>query len=229
MVPLADADLSLLRRTPLFAEIGGAVLDDLLDGAYIRSYADGGLVFNRGDAADRFFIVLEGRVNLFALTERGDQSIIEVIETGQSFAEGAIFAGARYPLNAEAAVVTRLLEIPAQPFLRRLAGYQGLAAQLLASLARWERRLTAEIADLKSHSPVQRLGAYLLARATPGEGGGASFDLPLSKSELASRLGITPESLSRALKRLAGAGVVTHGRSVVIDDVLALKQFCRRD
>ena len=71
--------------------------------------------------------------------------------------------------------------------------------------------------------------AYLLARATPGEGGGASFDLPLSKSELASRLGITPESLSRALKRLAGAGVTTHGRTVVIDDVEALRRFCRSE
>ncbi|HIJ62057.1 MAG TPA: cyclic nucleotide-binding domain-containing protein [Rhodospirillaceae bacterium] len=229
MAALSEGDLSLVRRAPLFSEIDGAALEELLDSAFIRSYPDGGLVFGRGDAADRFFIVMEGRVNLFALTEKGDQSIIEVIESGQSFAEGAIFAGAQYPLNAEAAVVSRLLEIPAQPFLRRLAAHQGLAAQLLASLARWERHLTAEIADLKSRSPVQRLGAYLLARAAPGEGGGAAFDLPLSKSELASRLGITPESLSRALKRLAGAGVATHGRTVVIDDVAALRQFCRSD
>lgn len=222
----AAADLSMVRRTPLFGDIDDATLAELLDGAYARAYPDGGLLFSRGDAAERFFIVLEGRVNLFALTEKGDQSIIEVIDAGQSFAEGAIFAGAVYPLNAEVAAGSRLLEVPAQPFLRRLGERQGLAAQLLASLARWERRLIHEIADLKSLSPVQRLGAYLLALTT-GEGqGAAQLQLPLTKSELASRLGITPESLSRALKRLATVGVTTRGRTVVIADIPALRRFC---
>lgn len=226
-----DEEASLLAA-PLFCEIDRATLLDVLDQALPVNHADGGLLFSQGDAADRFFLVLRGRVNLFALTETGDQSIIEVIEQGHTFAEGAIFASGRFPLNAEMAPGTRLLEIPAAPFLRRVAERKGLAAKLLASLSRWQRRLMNEVADLKGRTPVQRLGLFLLALASKSrdEAGnwtpGAEVRLPLTKSELASRIGITPESLSRAMARLRNLGVSTRGRDFVLSDPEALSRFC---
>ncbi|PKU23188.1 cAMP-binding protein [Telmatospirillum siberiense] len=203
----------------------------LLEGASSAALPEGGLLFSRGDAADRFFVVLAGRVNLFALTENGDQSIIEVIDAGHSFAEGAIFANGRFPLNGDAAAGTRLLEIPASSFLKRLSERPGLIAKLLASLARWQRRLMSEIADLKGRSPVQRLGSYLLALAGGQEAGAVNVQvtLPLTKSELASRIGITPESFSRAVNRLKPVGVATRGRCFTIADMDALRRFCGTD
>jgi CRP-like cAMP-binding protein len=225
---LDAADGALVAAVPLFAEIDPDALLWLLEAAAITTHPDGGLLFSRGDPADRFFIVLSGRVNLYALTENGDQSIIEVIESGHSFAEGAIFANARFPLNGDVAAGTRLLQIPAAAFLKRLAERPGLSANLLASLARWQRRLMGEIADLKGRSPVQRLGSFLLALAEPAADGGSAAKalLPLTKSELASRIGITPESLSRAVNRLKPFGVTTHGRNFLIADLAALRRFC---
>lgn len=228
---LDEADRTLVAATPLFTGIGMEAILWLLEGAAVTSHPDGGLLFSRGDPANRFFVVLAGRVNLFALTESGDQSIIEVIETGHSFAEGAIFANARFPLNGDVAAGTRLLEIPAPAFLKRLSERPGLTGKLLASLARWQRRLMSEIADLKGRSPVQRMGSYLLALVEPGADDGVAVQvtLPLTKSELASRIGITPESLSRAVNRLKPVGVTTHGRSFTIADLAALRRFCGGD
>ncbi len=226
---LDAADERAALAAPMFAESDRDTILGLLDQAYVSYHPDGGLLFSRGDRADRFFVVLAGRVNLFALSETGDQSIIEVVDKGESFAEAAIFANARFPLNAELAPGTRLLEVPAQPFLKRLSEQRGLAAQLLASLARWERRLSGEIADLKGRSPVQRLGLFLLALAEPEGDNQAELDLPLTKSELASRIGITPESLSRAMARLRPLGVTTKGRRIEIGDRTALRTFCGAD
>ncbi|MTJ81034.1 MAG: cyclic nucleotide-binding domain-containing protein [Telmatospirillum sp.] len=229
MIPipgLSAADWALAGATPLFAEIDGDTLAWLLAGASVSSFPDGGMLFSQGDPADRFFVVLSGRVTLYALTEAGDQSIIEVIDQGATFAEGAIFASARYPLHADVLAGTRLLEIPAASFLRRLSERHGLSAKLLAALARWQRRLMREVVDLKARSPVQRLGAYLLALVAPGVDGPADVRLPLSKTELASRIGITPESLSRAVQRLRPVGVVTEGRLFRISDVGTLRRFC---
>lgn len=226
---LAEADRSLVTAAPLFAEIEPETVLWLLEGAGVTSHPDGGLLFSKGDPANRFFVVLAGRVNLFALTESGDQSIIEVIDQGGSFAEGAIFANARFPLNADLAAGTRLLEIPASTFLKRLSERPGLTAKLLASLARWQRRLMSEIADLKGRSPVQRLASFLLALAEPESDGAAKADLPLTKSELASRIGITPESLSRAVSRLKVIGVTSAGRRFQIADLAALRRFCGSD
>lgn len=227
---LDPADEAVVAATPLFAAIDRASTLWLVDGALVTNHPDGGLLFSRGDKADRFFVVLAGRVDLFALTEGGDQSIIEVIDKGHSFAEGAIFAGGFYPLNAELAPGARLVEIPAHSFLKRLAERKELAASLLASLARWQRRLMGEIADLKGRSPAQRLGLFLLAAAEPKDGtAGAEGSLPLTKSQLASRIGITPESLSWAMNRLRPLGVSTRVRRIVIADVAALRKFCGGD
>jgi CRP-like cAMP-binding protein len=226
---LAPADEALLLTAPLFAGIDRDSALLLVDAALPSAHPAGGLLFAQGDPADRFFLVLDGRVDLLALTPTGDQSIIEVIDPGQTFAEAAIFAIGRYPLTAEMAAGTRLLQIPARPFLNRLAERQGLAAKLLASLARWQRRLLNEIADLKGRSPAQRLGLFLLAAAQPLEDGGALVRLPLSKADLASRIGITPESLSRAVVRLRPLGVASRGRDFVLADLAALRQFCGGD
>jgi CRP-like cAMP-binding protein len=225
---LTPADEAIVLAAPLFAEIDRCSILDLIGAAAVVSHPDGHLLFSQGDPADRFFLVLAGRVNLFALTETGDHSIIEVIDAGHTFAEAAIFGTGRFPLNAEAAPGTRMLEIPAQPFLRRLAERHGLAAKLLASLARWQRRLLNEIADLKGRTPVQRLGLFLLALAQPS-GDAQEVHLPLTKGELASRIGITPESLSRAMARLRLLGVTTHGRDFVISDPAALRRYCGGD
>jgi CRP-like cAMP-binding protein len=224
-----EGDRRLVISAPLFAEIDAETVFWLLRGASLRSFPEGGQLFAKGDPADRFFVVLSGRVTLFALTENGDQSIIEVIEKGESFAEGAIFANALYPLHADLLPGTRLLEIPAAGFLRRLSERSGLAAKLLASLARWQRRLMAEIAELKGRSPVQRLASYLLALSVPAGDGSATATLQLTKSELASRIGITPESLSRAANRLKPVGVTSRGKVFHIADLEALRRSCGSD
>ena len=88
---LSATDRDCLRQTPLFGDLDAAALQWLLEAARVVDHGQGGVLFAQGEAANRFFVVLGGRVKLFALTEAGDQSIIEVIEPGFSFAEGAIF------------------------------------------------------------------------------------------------------------------------------------------
>lgn len=234
MLHLAENDLALALAAPLFAGISKEQLLALIAGAGVSSYSETSLLFSQGDVADRFFLVLEGRVNLFALTDKGDQTIIEVFDKGWTFAEAAMFSSGRFPLNAEVSAGSRLLSIPVAPFLRRLSEHRELAFQMLSALSRWQHHLLVEIAELKSKSPVQRLGAFLLhlvpaedGAARGGTGGAVEVRLPITKTVLASRIGIAPESLSRAIARLRSVGVESHGRDLIITDMAALRRFCQ--
>ena len=91
---LTAAELALVAKAPLLAGLSSADLAMLMEGAHATQYPEAELLFNQGDKADRFFVLLEGRVNVFALTETGDQSIIEVFDPIVSFAEAAIFSSA---------------------------------------------------------------------------------------------------------------------------------------
>jgi CRP-like cAMP-binding protein len=170
--------------------------------------------------------VLAGRVNLFALTETGDQSVIEVFDAVTTFAEAAMFSSGKFPLNCEVVAGSRLVHVPAGPFLKRLSENRTLGFHLLAGLSGWQRKLIHEITELKSKSPGQRLASFLLALAKGAEGS-AQVRLPITKAVLASRIGIAPESLSRALGRLKAVGVESHGRELVLTDLDALRQLVR--
>jgi len=226
MAGLSATDLALCARAPLFVALDPSELALLLEQASALSYAETGLLFSQGDAADRFFVVLEGRANLFALTETGDQSIIEVFDPIATFAEAAMFSSGKFPLNCEVVAGSRLVHVPSAPFLKRLSEHRRLGFHLLAGLSRWQLRMIHEITELKSKSPGQRLASFLLALAKGAEGT-AQVRLPITKAVLASRIGIAPESLSRALARLKAVGVESHGREVVLTDLDALRRLVR--
>lgn len=225
MLNLSPPELELVVKAPLFAGIQSDALLALLAGSAVTAFPETSLLFSQGDKADRFFLVLDGRVNLFALTDRGDQTIIEVFEKGWTFAEAAMFSSGKFPLNAEVNAGSRLLCIPVGTFLKRLSENRLLAFQMLSALAQRQRHLLNEIAELKSKSPVQRLGGFLLALAGADDGT-VGVRLPVTKTVLASRIGIAPESLSRAIARLRSVGVESRGRDLVITDVAALRRFC---
>ncbi|HTH15941.1 MAG TPA: helix-turn-helix domain-containing protein [Magnetospirillum sp.] len=226
MAGLSATDLHVCAQAPLFAALAPDDLAQLLEHAQAMSYPETGLLFSQGDASDRFFVVLEGRVNLFALTETGDQSIIEVFDPITTFAEAAMFSSGKFPLNCEVVAGSRLVHIPAGPFLKRLSENRQLAFHLMSGLSRWQLRLIHEITELKIKSPGQRLASFLLALAQ-GQEGSAQVRLPITKAVLASRIGIAPESLSRALGRLKAVGVESHGREVVLTDLDALRRLVR--
>jgi CRP/FNR family transcriptional regulator, dissimilatory nitrate respiration regulator len=229
MTSLTAADLELCSQVPMFHSLQSDELAWLLDGAMVQTYTENTLLFSQGDKADRFYIVMAGRVNLFALTERGDQSIIEVFDPVQSFAEAALFSSGRYPLNCEVVSGSRLLPVAGGVFMKRLSERRPLALRLLAGLADKRVMLIDEISELKSKSPVQRLATFLLtlAKNSPTTEQGAHVRLPITKAVLASRIGIAPESLSRALARLKGAGVESQGRELILTNLEALRAMVK--
>jgi len=222
---IAAADAAVCATAPLFAGLAPDAFALLLDGAHVEEYPAVAPLFAAGDPADRFFVVLAGRVTLFVLTEAGEQSVIEWFEPVCSFAEAAMLSLGIFPLHCEVAAGSRLVHIPAAPLLRRLEQRPDLAFTLLSGLARWRTRLTDEIVTLKSRSPTQRLAGFLLGLIPAGAEAGR-IRLPLSKTVLASRIGIAPESLSRALVRLRAHGVEARGREIILSDPAALRRFC---
>ena len=96
--------------------------------------------------------------------------------------------------------------------------------EMVASLGRWQVRLMRELRLLKSRSPAPRLAWYLVS-LTHTESGEATVVLPHPKQVIAKRVGVAPESLSRALARFSDLGVETEGTRIRIRDVARLRRF----
>ena len=210
MTSVSDKDMEVVRRTPLFAGIPGELLDALLAESHVIACPRGKLLFVRGEPAKRFYLVLSGWVKVFRDTPEGEQTVIAIMKRGETIAEAAMFMGRDYPASAEVVDDARLLEIPAAPLVRLIRDHSELALKMLAAVSRRLRHMVTHIEQLQARSTPQRLGEFLLG-LTDVRTGPASIQLPYDKSLIAARLGMKPESLSRALAKLRKVGVTTSG------------------
>jgi CRP-like cAMP-binding protein len=229
---LSDDDFLQLAPISIFAELPLEAVRRLIGGATARVFPRHTLLFSQGDPADRFYVILQGRVKLFVTTEEGDENVVEVFGAGNSFGEAAMFGTGKFPVNAEVVEKARLVSVPAGPLMGELDADKSLAFMMLAVMARRHRRFQKGISDLKVKSPGQRLGSFILSLVETekdGHQGPIEAQLPFDKALIAARIGIKPESLSRALTRLRDIGVECLGRDVKIADIRRLQAFCEED
>ena len=223
-----EADWTAMRMCPLFRHTGEAAVQRLAEKARVTSVERGQIVFTQGDPADAFYIVLEGWVKLYRLTPGGDEAVVTVLTRGESFAEPVMFLGGRYPVIAEAASHGRLLRIEHTTFVQCLEHESDLAAAMLASIGRRAAELTEQIGALKLLDAPRRVGEFFLHLLASG-GDNGRIALPYEKVLIAARLGMTPESFSRALAALSKVGVTTNREIVTIGDAAKLREFVGLD
>jgi CRP-like cAMP-binding protein len=223
---LDAADWETVCTCPLFSAVGRDMVARLCGHRRPLLLEPRQIIFSQGDKADAFYVVLDGWVKLYRITPSGEEAVVGVFTRGESFAEPVIFLGGGYPASAEAASPVRLVKIDAVRFSEAIETEPGLAATLLASVVLHTERLFGEIASLKLLSAPRRLAEFLVRQAPPGSRS-ATVVLPYDKMLLAGRLGMAPESLSRALATLRKLGVKVLRDRVTISDVPALEAFAR--
>jgi len=229
MPGLSQSEFEIVRGTPLFAGLPDESVNDILQGARLKSYQRGEMLFLRGDPVDRFFVLLDGWIKVFRDTPEGEQSVVAVMKPGESFAQAAIFTGrTTFPASAEIVDEARLVEIPAGPFLTRLKEDSELSLKMLGAVSERMLQLIQHIEQLQFRSTSERLADFLVG-LTDQEAGSVILRLPYDKSLIAARLGMKPESLSRALAKLRKLGVTSKSNTVEVDDLERLREFCRPD
>lgn len=201
----------VLRTTPLFANLPPEDLRRVAEIASPRRYEKKESIFREGERADGFYVVGEGRVKVFKLSESGKEQVLHLIGPGQSFAEATIFEGGTFPAHAEALEGCDLIFLPKRPFTDLLERNPRIALRMMASLSRWLKRMTDLVESISLQDVEARLVRYLndelTVRGTPIRDG-AVLDLNVSKTVLASRLGTVPETFSRTLKKLQDEGKI---------------------
>lgn len=222
---LKPVDLETVRAAPLFRRMPEATMDALLASASVMAVPRFGTLFFQDEQADRFFLLLSGSVKLSRLTADGEEAVVSLVAPGQIFAEADMFASARYPLSAEAVEPTRVLVFTAEEFFRCMRTDPEVAFRVVEALSQRIRGFVQQIEHLHVRSSPQRVASFLL-NLCPASGKDVHFELPFEKSLIARRLGMQPETFSRALAKLRKIGVETHGAAVFVANTATLKEFC---
>ena len=218
----------IARGALLLSSAPPPIVDFLLARATVSQVARGTTLFAQDDPADAIYIVIEGWVKLYRISATGTEAIVGVFTKGHSFGEAVALRGSPYPVFAEAVTEATLMRIDAKSFLGLLESSPEIAISMLTATYAHLHSLVAQIEQLKGQTGPQRVADFLLD-LTKSEFGACAVHLPYDKVLIAGRLGMKPESLSRAFAKLKDQGVTMHQHSAEIDDVEALRAFARRD
>lgn len=218
------SDFRIVRATPLFGAMSENAAREFLGAQSVRVYEKGMLLFQQGEPANCFFVVLDGWVKIYRMTPDGSEAVVGVFRRGETFAEAAIFLGGRFPVAAETVTACRLVRIDGEMLRRRIREQPDLALSMLASASYHLKFLVEQIEQMKLLSAPQRVADFLVGLC-PSSDGPQTVELPYDKMLLANRLGMKPESLSRALAKLRPLGVTVDREFVSIRSVEALRDF----
>lgn len=219
---------ALLARVPLFQELSQEQLAHIAAGTREKRLAKGEMLFQKGDPPRGFLVILFGQIKLAFPSSQGNEKVLEILGPGQSFGEAVMFMDRPYPLFAESLSDTLLLHIAKSSVFELLETDPSFARRMLAGLAKRLHSLVSDVESYSLRSSAQRVIGYLLQHC-PHDGdceGSLEVSLPTSKQVIASRLNLTPETLSRVFHDLAEAKLITvHGKQITINDMRRLREF----
>jgi CRP-like cAMP-binding protein len=221
---LTADDWAILRASPILRDLPAADLAALVDDRSVRLIDRGQVLFQQGDPARAFFLVLDGQVKLSRINPGGDEAIVHVCGAGESFAEAAMFLGGRYPVAAEAIQASRVMRIESEILRRKVAERPEIAFAMMASMSRHLKVLVDQIEKMKLLSADQRVAEFLLGLCD-GRPGPVTVMLPHEKNLIAQRLGMKPATFSRAVARIRQFGIEVIGNQVRIRDTALLRAF----
>jgi CRP/FNR family transcriptional regulator len=199
--------INQIEAIPLFSGLSGEQVQELATIVLEQAFRRGQTIFLEGDEGSGFYVVKTGKVKIFKLSPDGKEQILHIFGPGEPFAEVPVFAGQRFPANAEALEESRLFFFPRAGFLDLIRRHPSLALNMLAVLSRRLRQLAGLVEDLSLKEVPARLAAYILYQSERQQGV-PEFDLEIAKGQLASLLGTIPETLSRILARMVKEGLI---------------------
>lgn len=211
--------LALLAESSLFKGVDIPQLEMALGYAQPRRLSRGEFFFYQDEAADSFYVIVEGRARLSQLTPEGHQVIIRFMGPGDAMGIIVALSNTTYPLSAEAVVDTTALRWGYDAAILLLEEYPRLALNGLRMVAGHFRELQNRYRELATERVERRVARALLRLARQSGRRveeGVLLDLPLTRQDLGEMTGTTLYTVSRIMSNWEQLGFVVTGRERIV-------------
>ena len=217
---LSTADIvKLLQRATLFGAIETKHLERLAANASIKEYKVDQPIWPADAFPDALYVVSSGLVKRILLSSASNERVLDLLQAGDCVGLPELLAKRSFGALALAARPSRLVCLNGAMVREIIDHVPALAQRVYAMLALRQLELESELSSKQSLATSERVLGYLVRGAAQplSAKGETPVHLPASKKLIASLLGITPETLSRALRELADAGLIEiRGRLIAL-------------
>jgi CRP/FNR family transcriptional activator FtrB len=218
-------DMSVVREISLFAGMTDEHFDEVLQTAYLKTFPARVQLIEEGAPADFLYVIVEGTVEMYSKLNDRETTML-VLRPSSTFILAAVLKDAVYLMSARTLDSTRVLMIPAKNVREVMEIDPAFARAMVTELAKGYRSVIRAFKEQKLRSGLERLANYLI-RMNAQMSGRGQVELSEDKRTLAALLGLTPEYLSRAFKKLGEYGVEVNGSKIRLTNLRVLKRLAK--
>ena len=204
-----------ISTIPLFQTLTRDQIEKIQAQIQVKKFKAGQYLYQAGDDSDTLYLLQKGLVQIYRLSASGKEQYIRQLEAGDFIGESGLFSHRQINRYVKAEEPTTVCSIQRDVFKDVLLQNPEIAIELLEELTNRLNESEQQTTWITSESTSHRLAAYLLEAYNQQES--LSIEIPSTKKQLASFLGMSPESFSRSLTKLTKAGIVRQPKPNVIE------------
>ena len=222
---------SLIKNLDLFRAVPDEDLDSVLAIAQPLRLIAGDSVFQQGQPAENFFILLHGHLKVMQTTSEGEQVMVRYVIPGEVFGIAKAMQRPAYPASCVAVEESIVLAWPSAQWDRFMVGNPQFAVNALQAVGQRLQDAQTRIQELSTEEVEQRVARCILRLIdSSGEetAEGVSISFPITRQEIAEMTGTTLHTVSRLLSAWKDQGLVNTGRKRVtvrkVNDLIRLAE-----
>jgi CRP/FNR family cyclic AMP-dependent transcriptional regulator len=220
---------TFLKKIAIFSDLDEDSLERIGYLINERKYQKGSLIFMEGEEAEAVYFIKKGKVKIFKTGQDGREHIINILPEGEVFAESCLFGLNKYPASAEAYEDIEVLLIKIKDFEKLLEEYPKISIGIIKAMGKRLQMVSKKIENLAlrdAYGKTAMLLMDLILKKHSKLYDGLEIDTDLSRQEMASMVGLTRETFTRALAKLKESGAIDFERDrIKIISVDKLKDF----
>ena len=202
----------------LLADICQEDLKNILSVAESRTIRRKEMLVTRGDAAEHLFLVRSGQVRYFRPTKRGDEIVLCLLTSGDTFGLGSFLKNPPPYIGSAEALSDGEVLVWRHSTMRKLAAqHPQLGQNALTILLQYLRNYADRHVGLVTKSAEERLAdALLILQHQQGRLHNGKIELGITNQQLGSLADISPYTTSRLLNKWQRKGTISKWRSKLL-------------
>ena len=211
---------------PIFNHLDNESMNIIASKARHSDLKRGEYLYQAGDNDDSVHIVHKGQVRVFHLSEGGKEQLIRVLNPGDFTGEWTIFSNDTLHDNfGEATRNTAICTINRNDLQELIKDFPEISIKLLQAMSERLSQSEKQTASVAIEQVSNRIIYYLEDLAKEAVEDDVTVKLPMTRKDIASYLGTTPETLSRKFKELETSGLIeqlpkNHVRIPSVEELL---------
>lgn len=213
---------SCISIVPIFNHLDATEMAEIVKETRSVTHKRGDTIYRAGEMSDGLYIVHTGRVKIYRLSDTGKEQVVRILGPGDFTGELSLFSKSVHDAYAEAMERVELCVMDREDFQKFLFQYPAISLKVLTELSSRLAQTENQAAAIAMESTEARIAMYLANQVDETQH--PVLTLAMSRKDLASHLGTSPETISRKLAEFEDAGWIRQlgQREIEVLDLDAL-------